>query len=165
MHNTASSSCPQERSDLEKHYPEKISVWRHLFSSLDDTIVLVPPIEVDHTGHIESCIEAAQMGDCQVKARTFLRIEWFAAMSHGVLGVLRPAHWHETALRIRAESEYIKYMHILAYTSHTSTYMHIQINTGKKTYTYQHIHAHSNADNTYTYQHKHAHKFKYRHNT
>ena len=90
----------QERRDFVKHSPEKVSVWRHPPDSLNEVTVPVPKIESDGTiTPSEPGIEAAQMGDRQVKALNPRRIDRFLAGSKRVFRVVCPADGTEAILR------------------------------------------------------------------
>ena len=90
----------QERRDFVKHSPEKVSVWRHPPDSLNEVTVPIPKIESDGTiTPSEPGIEAAQMGDRQVKALNPRRIDRFLAGSKRVFRVVCPADGTEAILR------------------------------------------------------------------
>ncbi len=70
------------------------------------------------------------MGDCQMKALDSRRISWFASTSKRVFAIVVPAHWLEAALRTRAATVSIKYMHMQSHRSYVQArYRQIQAHT------------------------------------
>ena len=102
---------PEERSNLKKQIPEKISVWGNLAHTPDKLVVPIPPVHVNFMimlvrGIVQGRVETTKEGDCHNKALDTRAGRIAVGSSQGKILVFLGGQRHEPETALHTKKRY-----------------------------------------------------------